>query len=231
MSQETTQIIQFALQSADSFFRLALGTEEYWIKHEDKRVPTDIFPPNVNMSLSVELFLKTIVLFGGEEPPYTHDLKDLYDRLDGPDKARLKHEYKKMLKDDPPDESPYPTWRVNVSRDDRDQEDNSEEEEAEDNPKLDIMLEEHRDTFQVWRYMHEVPEDKGYSHSYNFRAMAALARALRRISLNKAEESDDTMIWTKHHPDSDEESEEHEVFALGSLPFDPGDLPDHITKE
>lgn len=136
-----------------------------------------------------------------------------------------------MLKDDPPDESPYPTWRVNLSRDDRDQENSSEEEEADDNPRLEILLEEHRDTFQVWRYMHEVPEDEGYSHSYNFRAMVALARALRRISLNKAEESDDTMIWTKHHRDSDEESEEHEVFAVGSLPFGPDDLPDHITKE
>lgn len=231
MSKGTTQIIQFALQSADSFFRLALGAEEYWIKHDDKRLPTDIFPPNVNMSLSVELFLKTIILFGGEEPPYTHDLIDLYNRLGGAEKATAKHKYKSMLRGDPPDESPYPAWRVKVSRDDRDQEDSGEDEEAEDNPELEELLEEHRDTFQVWRYMHEVPKDEGYSHSYNFRAMVAVARALRRIALNEAEEADDTMVWTRHHPDSEEDSEEHEVFALGSLPFDPGDLPDHITKE
>lgn len=71
MSKGTTQIIQFALQSADSFFRLALGAEEYWIKHDDKRLPTDIFPPNVNMSLSVELFLKPL-FFLVEKSPLIH---------------------------------------------------------------------------------------------------------------------------------------------------------------
>lgn len=218
MSKDYSYNAEFALQTADSFLRLGAATERWWKLNQDDETPTDIIPTIVNISLSIELFLKSLIILTKEKPQNTHKFWELYRDLPLEIKDKVKEFYEKNLEKDPKESSFYSSYTITATRGDKKSNDNNEEE-SDANPDLKELFKTHKNAFINWRYLHELP-DSGYERKFNIRAMVAAGKAMRKvakdIALKKAmKQGRPGLFWTK----ADETKQEHPKDDFGPLPF------------
>lgn len=57
-----------------------------------------VSPGVVNMALSIELFLKAVIIFNGDDVPKTHNLKKLFERVPGDFISNISNQYEQRVK-------------------------------------------------------------------------------------------------------------------------------------
>jgi len=135
-----------------------------------------------NLVLGVELYLKSLQLMAGSQPPKTHDLVQLFQAMPADLQAEIRRRYELILANSPgsgvastlnlavwwgdtPPASPPQDGAPEIG-------DHS----------LEAVLERNKDSFQIWRYLHErgILEQFVY-FSFEFRDLDAVASALRSL--------------------------------------------------
>ncbi|MEX1013833.1 MAG: hypothetical protein WDZ80_01570 [Candidatus Paceibacterota bacterium] len=208
----------FALQTGDSFLRLGVATRRWWNRHADEEAPTDIIPVIVNVSLGIELLLKSLVIQTNNKPKNTHKFWDLYRELPPDIKEKIKKHYLDNLDNDPKEKSEFSAFKIIATKGNKGSSDNDKGE-ADDRPDLKDLFRSHKNAFVNWRYLHELP-DEGYEIEFNLRAMVAAGLSLRKVArdlaLKKAlEQGRPGLYWTK--PNKDKQEQPRDDFS--PLPF------------
>lgn len=185
MARSTKFVAGFALEAAESF-RLA-GLESAPRQGiEPRSVVGDLVTGAVNLSFSLELYLKALALLTGRHPKPTHELDKLFDQLPGELQAAIEEAYLQHLQANPKDKSELGIQDFHVSPDPTELKDGDFIREKAD-PTLSSLLQEHSKAFQLWRYIHEMPEDLRFSYFFDFRAMNALLDSVKQFADQIAE--------------------------------------------
>lgn len=165
----------FAIEKGYGFLRCGNSMAAHLKKHPGQESMGDIPAIIVNVSFSIELFLKALKIQDGHNPLDKHDYWILYTQLSLEVRDRLSEQYEKEL-ESIPEEGVYSSFKVIARKETEDRRIT----ETDNNPNLRDLLKSHRKAFKEWRYLFEFPEE-GYEKDFNLRAMIAVAKAMYKV--------------------------------------------------
>lgn len=175
------------IMSGDSHFKIVDGFLQSMPYETDeivKYMPENwgmVFAAATNLALSIELYLKAIMISHNEEFEKTHDLYILFNELPDPVKVKIKEEYKAY--------NPYP----NNPFDKRSAIDILHGAESPKIKKYDVesVLYRSKDSFVAYRYLFEsIEKSSTRSIKFEYGALWSIARAIRKQLANVAYNKD-----------------------------------------
>jgi hypothetical protein len=185
--------VGFAIESAQAFWRTALAVmpraHDGEPHHNIGEGIPQIVSGAVNLSLAAELSIKAALICIGAKPKRTHNLAKLYDQLPMKAQEFLSAEFDAYLDRNPEDECIFHSLTLSFSPDPqrliREARDRQQTEKARST--LASVLRNHADTFQLWRYIHEMPESREATYGYDFRQMVCATDILRQFAVQLSE--------------------------------------------
>lgn len=189
--QVHTPNVALAIQSADAFLKLSksfldsVGTDMQSSHQRAVRDLGGMIASATNLSLAVELYLKSLRLLQSLDPTTDHDLWALFQGLPEWLKDSVAREYQKNNKGVPTGVAvsfelamaPRVPGEAEVQELNR-------QRPANDNS-LDAVLKRSRNAFQTWRYLHEKGDSQRIvMFRYDFHFLGCAAMALRTIAID-----------------------------------------------
>jgi HEPN domain-containing protein len=172
-----------SLASADTFHNVAKGCL-YEYKKINKISPTLVFASATNYGLSLELYLKTLIIMEGNNKPHGHDLYALYNKLSEKTRKELNKKYKEI-----DGEIRKDTLYIRAALE------NSEPNNANNNPikgtKLKQIFNNNKNIFVMYRYMFEKGRTKEWEYFYfEYGNFDLVCQSLKLISNNMLNENE-----------------------------------------
>jgi hypothetical protein len=143
----------------------------------------------VNLSLAAELCLKAALICLGVRPQKTHDLGRLYGQLPTQVRDSLSSEFDGYLEQVPEESSAFQGLTFSYGPDTERllSKARARRDHSQTNPPLEGVLRSHADTFQLWRYTHEVPRSGEAAYQYDFYRVMCATDLLRQVAEQIAE--------------------------------------------
>jgi hypothetical protein len=139
----------------------------------------DLFASSTELTLALELYLKTVLALRVQTHEQTHDLVDLFNGLPADSRDKIATQYKERIANKPSKDVVAALAFVGGPRD-------KIKSPMPKRPKpltLAALLLENRTSFEKWRYMHEVVPGVMKAHHFDFREMAILCECVRQEAL------------------------------------------------
>lgn len=137
-----------SLASADIFYQVANACLDELKVTGKLKDPSIIFVSGTNYGLSIELYLKSILIMEGNEDILGHDLFKLFSKLTNETKKELNKEYKRLINNE---DKPVLYIRACLSSSDITNTSNHQRR----GTKLHQLLKNNQDIFIMFRYMFE----------------------------------------------------------------------------
>lgn len=176
MTRSYQAAIGFAIEAAEGFRLAGLRSAPKRNAQQSASPIAALTSSAVNLSLSLELFFKALILLSRIVPPRTHNLKDLFDQLPRETRSSIETLYGQFLDADPEEESDLTIMSFHYSADPQELLGRNFRADTA-NPDLETLLESHENTFMLWRYIHEIQDSMRSGYSYDFRSMNAAIKA------------------------------------------------------
>lgn len=167
------QVPDFLFHLAQGFYDVGLHLAIQVKKDNSVKGFQRIAPAVVNFTFAAELMLKGLHLITTKMEIKSHKLWDLY-RLLSPDiKLQIEAAYIEFQKQKSDN---LPAFRINVTQD----KETKRNYESKDNLVIKELLLIHNNSFEDWRYLHEI-QIGGYNYEYNFILMEAFIKSLIEV--------------------------------------------------
>ena len=147
-----------SLASANTFHAVAKGCLNDY-KKNNQISPTIVFASATNYGLSIELYLKTLIIMEGREKPHGHDLDILYNKLTTNLQHKINRKYQ-LLNGEDRKETLY--LKASLENSNPDNLNNMPER----GTKLKQLLKNNKDIFIMYRYMFERGRQKKWEYFY-----------------------------------------------------------------
>lgn len=171
-------IVELSIHSAEGFYQVGLSIAQH-IEKENKIFGFQgLMPTAVNFNLAVELYLKALHLLIYKKSKSGHQLWNLFKSLPKNTKENIESQYKSNFDKSVEGLSSYKfilTKGKNKNDEDKRPKDNDK------NPEIKKLLLTHNDSFEKWRYIHEINNPEGFEYEYDFKTMYAFTEAIRNV--------------------------------------------------
>ena len=147
-----------SLASANTFHKVAKGCLHDY-KKNNQISPTIVFASATNYGLSIELYLKTLIIMEGKNKPHGHDLNILYNKLSTNLQHRINKKYQSLNGED---RKKTLYLRASLENSNPDNSNNMPER----GTKLKQLLKNNKDIFIMYRYMFEKGRQKEWEYFY-----------------------------------------------------------------
>ena len=188
-------ILGAAIETAEGFYVAGVESSPRRIESDGEPLLGRIAAGSVNLSLSLELYLKSLFMGLEIKPPHGHRLDSLYNAL--PERVRevirRGYESKQIT---PPEEHDFVLRRVLASTDPARNLERAEVQ-IDLNPDIDTLLETHCEAFVRWRYVHEIDEPLEIDYFYDFRSILSLLESVRAVARHLAEQTNGLITPTE----------------------------------
>ncbi|MBK9984102.1 MAG: hypothetical protein IPP15_17325 [Saprospiraceae bacterium] len=159
------QIVDLLLDTAKGFHDIGFSCAAHLKEDQNRTVIQRMPVAAVDLSFSAELYLKAIHLLK-KNLVRGHKLHDLFNVLDEKSKSEINELFIKHL-DSNPDNKLLPSFELKIYKEERESKSDKDidHKQADD---LETFLKNHNQTFENWRYIHEL-NDEGYHLHANFK--------------------------------------------------------------
>jgi hypothetical protein len=179
--------VGFAIWTADAFFEN--GKRDAVFENKIKVNPIgDVVAPAISLTLAAELYLKALAICVGVDPPTTHRLRDLLERLPTHIQAGLRSAFQEGLQSNPREGSKYRQHFLRIGPDlERLRKQASNDSNALPSS-LDELLTAHETSFVNLRYLHELENWPNAQQTFDAHSMVVATEAFRQAATQAAEQ-------------------------------------------